>query len=97
MVRREFLAANPQWRFFLFDRVTVGIRRTGITMGEFTISIASADEKKIRRKVGEYNAIQRIADGIILPVVLGEYDEHFTEDDILESTCYDIANAVSLA
>jgi len=51
-------------------RATVAIRRTGSAMGKFTLSIASPDEPKFKRKVGEFHALQRIDDGAVLPVAM---------------------------
>ena len=69
--RKWFIAKNPGLLFYSFPEmgVTVAIRETGMSMAEFSVSIASDTEQKFRRKVGEYTAIKRIIDGQVLPVV----------------------------
>lgn len=65
---------NPDIHLFSFPEcgVTVAVRRTGETMGEFSVSIMSNLEQKFRRKVGEYWAINRMLDGQVLPCVMPE-------------------------
>lgn len=60
------------WVFYSFSDhgVTVGIRRTGATMGEYSISIASRNEEKFRKWVGIANVIRRIDDNQTLPITL---------------------------
>ena len=49
----------------------VGIERTGETMGRFAVSISAETEQKFRRKVGEYNVLNRFADEYTQPVYIG--------------------------
>lgn len=56
--KAELLAAGGV--LVLVGAVTVALERTGRTSGHFAVSIASPDEKKIRRKVGEYHALARM-------------------------------------
>jgi hypothetical protein len=58
--------------FFGALGVTVAIRRTGATMGEFAASIASTGEKVARRKVGEFVALERTEFGNLQPLRLAE-------------------------
>lgn len=73
--RKTFIATNPDVQFFSFPDtgVTVAIRATGQSMGEFSVSIVSDSELKFRRKVGEYYAAMRMASSQVLPVKL--YDD----------------------
>ena len=85
---RQFKRDNPGVVFFSFPdlHVTVGIRETGMVMGEFAVSIASDTEQKFRRKVGEYHAARRFYYDQLLPVKLVQDMEVVAED---------IAHAVS--
>lgn len=60
------------WELHSFPEfnATVAIRRTGSCMGEFTVAIASKDEPKFKRKVGEYFALRRLDEGVILPFTM---------------------------
>lgn len=78
------------------DAVTVALLRTGEQSGKFAVSIASPDEKKIRRKVGEYHALDRFATGNTLPVsLLNDWDaietDYADDADYLESVARGIA------
>ena len=75
--------------FFPAYGVTVLIRRTGEEMGEFTVAIASPNESKARRKVGEYVALERwYYQGQSQPAIVGKFTP-------LEDVARDIAVAVS--
>jgi hypothetical protein len=49
------------------EGATIVLTRTGETSGKFSVSMASLDEKKIRRKVGEFHALSRWMNGDELP------------------------------
>lgn len=66
-------------------RATVALVRTGRYMGEFSASIASPDEKKIRPKVGEFNARLRLYGHKCIPV---ELPEDMSEEDMQEQADY---------
>ena len=85
--RKDFIAQNPGVQFFSFpdSGVTVAIQETGINMVEFSVSIASPNERKFRRKVGEFVAAERMDNGITLPAT--KYSE-------LAYIAYDIASTV---
>ena len=69
---KEFKQQNPDVAFVQYGFATVLVNRTGATMGEFTTSVASRDEKKIRRKVGE-----------AVSAVKARYDAAITNDEVL--------------
>jgi hypothetical protein len=48
--------------------VTVGIERTGETLGRFAVSLQGKGEAKFRRKVGELKVLERFADTRTLPI-----------------------------
>lgn len=64
--------------FFGALGVTVAIRRTGATMGEFAASIASTGETVARRKVGEFVALERTEFGNMQPLRLEEKPDEET-------------------
>lgn len=68
--KRNLLPQGVQLFSFPDVGVTVAMRATGERMGEFSASIASPDEKKFRRKVGEFHALRRFWDGQVCPVRL---------------------------
>lgn len=71
--KREHLAAGGV--LVAIGAVTVAILRTGEQSGKFAVSIASPNEKKIRRKVGEYHALDRFMLGGLQPVqLLSDWD-----------------------
>ena len=84
---RDFKRDNPQIQFFSYpeDGVTVGIRQTSHSMGEFTISIASNTEKKFRRKVGEYHVATRFVYNHTLPLRLNGYDMEIVAESIMNA------------
>lgn len=68
---KEFKRGNPGAAFATSEdgRVTVLVMpHETMSMGHFTVSIASENEKKIRRKVGEFEALRRYWDGMGQPV-----------------------------
>lgn len=85
---KEFKADNKGIEFYSFPEigVTVGIERTGNTMGRFAVSIASDTETKFRRKVGEFNTAVRFMNYEVLPVWIGSRD--------MENVAHSLANAV---
>jgi len=56
------------------EGVTVTLIRSGQSMGQFSVSVCSEDEKKDRRKVGEYHALNRFYLGVRTPVRLRDDD-----------------------
>jgi hypothetical protein len=65
-------ASNPNI-FFVYSELsgaTLCVRPTVGDMGVFTTSIAAPDEVRVRRKVGEYHALQRMAKGLGQPINL---------------------------
>ena len=81
-------------------RVTVALERTGEKMGRFSLAIASEDERKIRRKVGEFYALNRFDDGDSQSVRLADSDmavEGFgydSEEDYLMARATELAIAL---
>ena len=57
--RKDMKAEFPDAQFGYCGRVTVMIVPAGI-VNRMTVSIASEDETKIRRKVGEYHCLSRM-------------------------------------
>lgn len=84
---KQFKEMNPAVHFCSFpdNSVTVAIRATGRNMCEYSVSIASDTESKFRRKVGEYNAAQRMCDGVSLPATV---PDHMEVDDIARGIAY---------
>jgi hypothetical protein len=75
---------NPTALFFSFPEYGVTIlaeRRVG-NMWRFSCAIASPGEKKFRRKVGEWCALQRWWDGVTLPAVIYANGYHGIHDQI---------------
>ena len=67
----DFKAANPEVKFFTDENeVTVLERREfpGSKMKMVSISFASGDEVKFRRKVGEYKAMEKFENGEFVKV-----------------------------
>ena len=83
---KEFKQQNPDVAFAQFGHTTVLVNRTGATMGEFTASVASRDEQKLRRKVGEYHAMSRFQYGTAQPIFLGSW----CTDQMAESLAYSL-------
>lgn len=81
--RKELKHAFPNVELFGFADlgITVGIERTGETMGRFAVAIAADDEPRFRRKVGELVVLQRFEFEQTLPVRLfgGMPLEHIAE------------------
>lgn len=101
---RDFRNAQKGVHIFHFPsrRICVALKRTGSTMGAFSVAIASATETKYRKKVGELLARQRFEFGQTLPVVLGEVDFYGyayanSEDSTLVSVAETIASALCAA
>ena len=81
---KQFKQQNPDIAFAEFGFVTVLVNRTGATMGEFTTAVASLDEQKLRRKVGEYHAMVRFQYGTAQPVFLGLATTNEMASDLAE-------------
>ena len=83
---RTFKRDNPSIKFFSFPEygVTVGIRDNGGRMADFAVSIASMDEQKFRRKVGEYKVAERFDSYQYLPCEVS-CDSHETAIKIAEA------------
>ena len=81
---KQFKRLNPDVAFAQFGHVTVLVNRTGVDMGEFTTSVASMDEQKLRRKVGEYHAMVRLAWGTAQPVFMGHATANEMATDLAE-------------
>lgn len=61
---KEFKASmGKNQAFGAYGRVTVFASRVSQTMAQFSVSIASREEEKIRPKVGQYWALERFYDG----------------------------------
>lgn len=70
-VLKQFKRENPNATFAASPdgRVTVLVLpHPTLSMGQFSVAIASENEKKIRRKVGEFEALRRYLDGMSQPV-----------------------------
>lgn len=87
---------------FMGNGVTVAIKRTGDRMGAFSVSLASMDEDKFSKKVGQYHALDRFFSGQVLPVQLAitneehpYFDDALTEDETLEVTAEQIAHVLT--
>lgn len=81
------------------DGVTVVLTRTGKNSGKFTASVASLDEKKIRRKVGEFHALTRWMNGNELPCRLAspEYTAVYgytSDTEYLENVAQQLAEVL---
>ena len=81
---KAFKKAKPKAVFAASGRVTVCLRRTGTHTAVMSTAISSVDEKKIRRKVGEYYAACRMSSGYSVPVGIDGYSE-------LEDMAYQLA------
>lgn len=80
-VLKQFKRENPNATFAASPdgRVTVLVLpHPTLSMGQFSVAIASENEKKIRRKVGEFQALTRYWDGMSQPV----YTQYHQADDI---------------
>lgn len=102
-IRRENKAAFDRAGGVLarVDGVTVALVRTGENTGMFSVSVASRDEKKDRRKVGEFYALKRWANLQELPCrlaskeLVAEYG--FAKDaDYLMQRAQEIAATLSV-
>lgn len=65
---RNFKRDNPDVAFATCGRLTVCVEITGKNTVKFTTALASKDEKKFRRKVGEAYAVSRMQMGQGQPV-----------------------------
>lgn len=90
---KEMKATMPNVSLHSFPGmgVTVGIQRTGDRMGRFAVSIASTDETKFRRKVGEFNVLERFDYGNTQPVAIGPDVEGY---DVMKDAAEQLATAV---
>ena len=70
---KAFKAANPKAIFTSFaNGVTLlSVANSSYSGGQFSVSIASPNEKKLRRKVGEFHAAMRFECGESLPYGFG--------------------------
>ena len=99
--RKEFISRLKECAGVLVQNgyVTCVLRRTGERMGEFSVAIASPEEQKFRRKVGEYMALYRWMQDCYLPVPLKEKGHdpftYETDQDYLRDTAKNIAFALS--
>ncbi len=70
-------------KLFNFEGFTVAIKPAffGANMAQIAVSMASPDESKLRRKVGEYHALSKLEQGefIQFPLVSSDY-EYFAEN-----------------
>lgn len=80
-------ANYPRIMFGRFGRLTVAIEPAGPNRGKFAISIASNEETKIRRKVGQFWALSRLVDGQSLPI---ELPNGFDINEIAENMFYNL-------
>lgn len=71
----KFKARNPAVAFSTVGRVTAAVKphSGGLDNGQFSVSVASKQEKKIRRKVGEYFAAVRLLGHSGMPVDLSAF------------------------
>ena len=84
---KEFKRGNPEASFGVSEdgRVTVlVVPHPSLNMGHFTVSVASENEKKIRRKVGEFEALRRYWDGMGQPV----NTQYFLAEDIARNIAH---------
>lgn len=74
----KFKARNPAVAFSTVGRVTVAVNPHfgGLDNGQFAVSIASKQEKKIRRKVGEFYAAVRLLGDSGMPVDLSNFGDY---------------------
>lgn len=98
--RKEFISRLKKCAGVVvqYGNVTCVLLRTGECMGDFSVAIASPDEQKIRRKVGEYMALYRWVQGAYQPVPLKEKGHdpftYETDQDYLRHTAENIAFAL---
>lgn len=59
---KAYKAGNPEIVFVSVGRVTVAVMQTGKDMAQFGVSIAGKSEIKLREKVGQYYALNRLLD-----------------------------------
>lgn len=82
------------------EGVTVALMRTGENTGLFSVSVASVDEQKDRRKVGEFYALDRWNWGTELPCRLRTTDEAmimgFRDVDYLTARAEEIAEVIAV-
>lgn len=89
-LRKAMIANNPRVSLHSFSDmgVTVALMRTGDNRGVFSVSIMGKDETKFRRKVGEFVALVRIANGQRMPF---RWENWNSADDAAKN----IANGIS--
>ena len=70
---KAFKAANPTAIFTSFPNgvTLLTVANISYSGGRFSVSIASQDEKRLRRKVGEFHAAMRFESGESLPYGFG--------------------------
>lgn len=90
IIRKELISVFPDVQVFSFPdmKVTVGIRPTVGDMAEFAISIASRNEVKFRRKVGEYAMLNRFDSGNTQPVFVGNTNPEYVARLLAEAVGY---------
>lgn len=87
---KEFKRDNPGAAFATSEdgRVTIlVVPHPSLNMGHFTISVASENEEKFRRKVGEFEALRRYWDGMGQPV----NTQFFPAEDIARNIAHTLA------
>ena len=84
----KFKERNPYTVFSTVGRVTVAVEPPpgGLDNGHFAVSIASKQEKKIRRKVGEFYAALRLLRESGVPVDLSAFDDAYDAAETLAIT-----------
>lgn len=65
------------------EGVTVALKRSGKSMGQFSVSVCSEDEIKDRRKVGEFYALDRFYLGERTPVRLCDTEWELDPDYLM--------------
>lgn len=86
-VLKQFKRENPNAAFAASPdgRVTVlVVPHSTLSIGQFSVAIASENEQKIRRKVGEFEALRRYLDGMSQPV----NTQHSPAEDIATNLAF---------
>ena len=87
VVLKQFKCENPNAAFAASPdgRVTVlVVPHSTLSIGQFSVAIASENEQKIRRKVGEFEALRRYLDGMSQPVCTGFLNAGYIAGGIAE-------------
>jgi hypothetical protein len=84
---KNWKRGNPDVQFFQNDRITFVFRKTSPNKGQIAWAIASNDEQKCRRKVGEFHATCRF--------VRGPMPIEFAEGEYLGYRLLNIAKAIT--